>query len=366
MAQLNLLSQIFVDLIILTFVVYFIGSTETHIPFVYLFHIVLSSIFFTSGMSFLILDFSCLLFGACLVLERYGGFSTGGIFASMPYGGSSELPLRWVVLHYGSVLGIWAGVWYLAGHLADTVRKQDIQLAQANRRLEAALDERMRHMLWTTHALKSPFAAIAANTQLLLNGLCGTLPQQAVAVVERISQRCTRLSKEIQEMLQLANLESSSQQPAKSTVLNADDLLRTVIQQISPTAEKRSIRFVSDLEPVRVRGVHDHLMMLFENLISNAVNYSHPGGCVVVSAHQDNGCATISVIDEGIGIEAEKLPLVFEQYYRTKAAAAHNKESSGLGLAIVLQIVRLYGIRVCVHSAPNAGTRFDLYFETAA
>ena len=168
------------------------------------------------------------------------------------------------------------------------------------------------------------------------------------------------------EMLQLANLESSSQQPAQSTVLNADDLLRTVIQQISPTAEKRSIRFVSDLEPVRVRGVHDHLMMLFENLISNAVNYSHPGGCVVVSAHQDNGCATISVIDEGIGIEAEKLPLVFEQYYRTKAAAAHNKESSGLGLAIVLQIVRLYGIRVCVHSAPHAGTRFDLYFEIAS
>jgi signal transduction histidine kinase len=183
--------------------------------------------------------------------------------------------------------------------------------------------------------------------------------------VERISRRCNRLSKEIQEMLQLANLESSSQHPTELAKIDLAEILRAAVRQFAPGAERRSIAIVTDVQPVWVRGVNDHFVMLFENLISNAVNYSVDGGRVTVSAEPaENGPAKVSIIDEGIGIPAEKIPRIFEQYYRTKEAVAHNKESSGLGLAIVQHIVQLYCVRVCVQSAPQAGTRFDLYFET--
>lgn len=362
-AKLNLFTQIVIDLIVLTFVVYFVGSTDTHVPFVYLFHIVLSSIFFAGKTSFLILLLSSVLFGVCLLFERLSGFSSGGVFAATEFPDYFRRSLHGLLIHYASVLSIWAGVWYLAGHLAQTVRRQDIQMARTNQRLEAALEERMRHMLWTTHALKSPFAAISANTQLLLSGICGVLNDEALNVVQRIDRRCNRLSKEIQEMLQLANLESSSQQPSETANLDVSELLQAAVQQMTPATERRSIAIQTSLEPVSVCGLKDHFVMLFENLISNAVNYSYDGGQVMVSARRlENGQSQISIIDHGIGIEADKLPRIFEEYYRTKEAVAHNKESSGLGLAIVHPIVRLYCVRACVQSTPRAGTRFDLYF----
>jgi signal transduction histidine kinase len=71
------------------------------------------------------------------------------------------------------------------------------------------------------------------------------------------------------------------------------------------------------------------------------------------------------VADDGIGIPADKLPHIFDEHYRTNEAVRHNKDSSGLGLAIVRDVARLHGIRVVVRSSPMVGTVFDLHFPPA-
>jgi len=361
-AHLNLWGQIVFDLLVLTGVVHFAGSLETDVTFAYLFHIVLACIFLSGVESLAVTLVACILYTACLVAEDAGLLTAHSIFiGSAPRANLAATP--WIPLwNLGLALGIWLAVWYLTSHLAAVVRARDEELAETNRRLEAALDERSRHMLRTTHELKAPFAAIHASTQLLLDGQCGTIPEEALVFIRRISTRCRRLANEIQEMVQLANLRSESQGVLPNANLDVAEVLRWCIGQVMPLAEERKVAIEAELAETRTVGVEDHLKMLFSNVIGNAVVYSYEGGRVHVRCSPDeDGGTEVAVADRGIGIPADKLPHIFEEYYRTDEAVRHNKQSSGLGLTIVRHVAREHGIRIRVESRPGVGTTVYLY-----
>ena len=168
-------------------------------------------------------------------------------------------------------------------------------------------------------------------------------------------------------MLQLANLSSSGQKSLDSIELSLSEALNWCVEQVRPLAQEHRIVLDIDIQPARTKGVEDHLKMLFSNLLSNAVLYSHKGGHVGMKcSREDPSWAVVTISDEGIGIAAQKLPRIFDEHYRTKEAVRHNKESSGLGLAIVKHVTELHGIRLKVQSQPGAGTTFRLWFPCAA
>ena len=367
MVLLNLWSQITTDLVILTVVVYFVGGLETNIAFAYLFHIVLSCVFFSRRQSLIVTIMAIGMFAAGSIAEYVLKIlPTRSIFASPSFGQEMSPESAVLIFNFLLAVGIWLVVWYLASHLSSMVRRRDFVLAQTNRRLIAAQEERSRHMLATTHQLKAPFAAIYSNAQLLQQGYCGQIPDEAVQVIKRISSRCRRLTAEIQKMLQLANLSSTSQATLPRTRIVSTDLLLWCISQVEPVAQERGVTFKADMRPVAMVGTEDHFKMLFVNLLSNAVVYSEKGGEVLISCHPGaHSEPIITISDQGIGIPAEKLPRIFEEHYRTKEAVQHNKESSGLGLAIVKQVAQMYKIRIRVESRPGSGTKFELRFPVA-
>ena len=360
----NLWGQITVDLVILTGVVYFVGSLETNIAFTYLFHIVLSCVFFSGRQSLIVTLMAIGMFAACTMAEYVLKILPSmSIFANSFRQEYASPVLTMLAFDFFLTIGIWLVVWYLASHLSTMVRRRDFELAETNRRLVAAYEERSRHMLTTTHQLKAPFAAIYSNAQLLLQGYCGKIPEEALEVVERILQRCRRLTAEIQEMLQLANLSSTSMESLPGTRMLTTELLEWCISQVESVAQERGIVFKTDIRPVTLLGAEDHLKMLFVNLLSNAVIYSQRNGQVSISCKPGPNLEPVIVIeDNGIGIPADKLPRIFEEHYRTKEAVQHNKESSGLGLAIVKHVAEMYGIRIRVESRPGFGTKFELIF----
>lgn len=107
-------------------------------------------------------------------------------------------------------------------------------------------------------------------------------------------------------------------------------------------------------------GHRDRLAILFSNIIANAVSYSYEGGTVAVKAAQTGGQIRVTVSDRGIGIKEESLPHIFEEYYRTKIAAQHNANSTGLGLSIVREIARGSGLTIRVESEVGWGTSFEV------
>jgi signal transduction histidine kinase len=362
----NLWCQIITDLLVLTAVVYFVGSLETSIAFAYLFHIVLSCVFLTRKQSFIVTVMAIGMFAVCIIAEYILEILPPMSIFAVPAQEKSLPPvLATLAVDFFFAVGIWLVVWYLASHLSSMVRQRDFELAETNRRLITAQKERSQHMLSTTHQLKAPFAAIYSNAQLLLEGYCGDLPDEALQVTQRITSRCRRLTAEIHEMLQLANLSSAGQQAPARTKIGLTELLLWCKSQVEPTARERGVDFKVDLQPVPLVGTEDHFKMLFINLLSNAVTYSHKNGCVYISCRLGpNSEPVVTIADEGIGIPAGKLPNIFKEHYRTKEAVRHNKESSGLGLAIVKHVAEMYKIRIRVESRPGLGTKFELTFPS--
>jgi signal transduction histidine kinase len=344
--------------------VHFLGSLETVTPFLYLAHIVLACIFFSRRQSLVVVAVASGLYVVCVGLEHWQVVSAAGIYLDpgLRQGMASHPAFSWLTVW--SALGIFFVVWFLASHLSGLVREQEAELAQANRLLTIAQQEKTRHMLRTTHELKAPFAAIAANAQLLLGGHCGILPDAATEVVRRIAIRCRRLAVEIQEMLQLANLQSADT-PPQPISLDLAETARWAIARVGAVAQQRRVTVDEQLTSARVVAVEDHLKMLLTNVISNAIVYSAEGGIVRVrcDATPPEG-PVVTIDDEGIGIPPEKLPRIFDEYYRTEEAIRHNKDSTGLGLAIVRHVAVNHGIRVRVESAPGRGTRFTLRFPS--
>ncbi|MHC4559978.1 MAG: histidine kinase dimerization/phospho-acceptor domain-containing protein [Planctomycetota bacterium] len=234
----NLWGQIFVDLVVLTGVVYFIGSLETNVAFTYLFHILLSCVFFSRRQSLIVTIMAIGMFATCVTAEYVLKLLPSmSIFAGPSYEQNASPVPAILAVNFFSAIGIWLAVWYLASHLSSMVRRRDFELAETNLRLMAAQEERSRHMLATTHQLKAPFAAIYSNAQLLLQGYCGDIPDEALQVIQRITSRSRRLTAEIQEMLQLANLSSTSQQSLPRTKMVSTELLPWCISQVDPIVQ---------------------------------------------------------------------------------------------------------------------------------
>jgi signal transduction histidine kinase len=351
--------QIVSDLLILTAVVHWVHRDWPAAPFMYLFHLILACIVFPPTESLLVAALAATFYLSSLTFEAAG-------WIHPPPALTPHTPTTPSILAVTLPMFIvWAVIWYLASRLAETVRRRDRELAITNRRLEASSEERARHMLQTTHQLKAPFAAIHAQAQLLEGGYCGPLPDPAQTVVQKISARCLALSRQIQEMLQLANLRSQAQLPLAPRQVHLDQALDEVLARLEPAARLRGIQIQRQLNPALVTAIPDHLAMLLENLVLNAIHYSHNHSTIEVHNHTSATRQPVVVVrDHGIGIPKDKLPRIFDDYYRTEEAVQHNRASTGLGLAVVRHVARLLHARIQVESAPGWGTRFTVHFPT--
>jgi signal transduction histidine kinase len=325
----------------------------------YLFHIILACIVFPAGKSLAVVALAASMQLLCLAMISLDVLPPSPPLILSGSAGPAAVSAASLIYETGAMFLIWVVIWYLASELVRRLRRRDRQLALANHRLEASLKERTLHMLQTTHQLKAPFAAIHAQTQLLLGGYCGRVPDRVRSVVERIASRSQALSRQIQSMLQLANLRSRGQTAPPPQECDLAEALETVLVRLEPTARQRRIRFLKRIRPATVHAASDHMTMLLENLVVNAISYSYDDGVVsVVCLPQGGNAVVVSVRDRGIGIPADKLPRVFEDYFRTDEAAVHNPSSTGLGLAIVRQVASEAGISILLKSAPGWGTRF--------
>jgi len=358
--------QIGADLVVLTVVLYGLGGGLVSARFMYLFHIILACIVFPAWESLAVVGLAAglqLLMLAFKSMADWTPFAAAGLrFEPGLEPVRGVLPIQETVV----MLLIWGVIWHLASELSRRLRRRDCELALTNRRLNASLEERTAHMLQTTHQLKAPFAAIHAHAQLLSGGLCGELTDSARATAEKISVRCVALSRQIQDMLQLANLRSKGQGAPSRETFDLAALADAAMDRAEPAARQRHIRLRKHLRPFTVHAVRDHLTMLLDNLIVNAVNYSHDCGTVSVFCGPGRGqTGILSVRDHGIGIPAEKLSRVFEDYFRTDQAVRHNRASTGLGLAIARQVARAADITLEVRSSPGWGSRFTAFLPGA-
>lgn len=352
---LNMWIQIVADLAVLTVLVHFVGSTETFIAFTYLFHIVLACIFLPRSQSFLVLAIAAILYCGCVLLEQTGAIAHASLFMTPPNQGFCSFL---AFISSGSAVALWVVVWHLVSSLAAVVRKRDWQLSEANQELVRAQETQIRQMLQTAHDLKTPFAGIDTNIQVLHAQHWNELSEPVREIIERIRIRSLCLSARIKDILILGDLRTQASQQIREARVDLPALIRDVIADLEDKAAERGIRVEFKALPVVLSSDHRQLSILFSNLIANAILYSRPGGYVTITVTPEDRQVNVAVADCGIGIGAEHLPHIFDEYYRTKEAAQFNKQSTGLGLAIVRQVAQNLGLGIRVASEPEQGSTF--------
>ncbi len=357
----NLWFQIVTDLIMLSALVYLTGPVATVLPCAYLFHIALACIFFARRQSLVVL-----LLSAGLYLAVTG--------ADMAFPGiQPELTVRTddaadVLLgRFLPTIGIWFGVWYLVSTLSAMVRQRDGELERANQLLRQADAEKNRQVLRVTHDLKAPFAGIENNIQILKIEHWETIPEPVQGIINRIAAKSEILRERISSILLLGRLRAETGGPLAQDTVNLGNLLNAVIGELDELARQHRITISTDCPPDTVITTDTRqLGMMLQNLIANALHYSHEGGRIEVSVQPGPESTRVRVTDHGIGIRADALPHIFDDYYHTPEAATHNSRTTGLGLAIVRQAASNLGLTIQVESTSGAGSTFDILLPDGA
>lgn len=226
-------------------------------------------------------------------------------------------------------------------------------------RAKIAFDESMRHreemVQDVAHDLRTPLTSIKGAAQNLLDGVAGPLGSDAREYVEIVREHSDRLIGAVNWLLEAMRITSAPLQVRLSEI-DVGELCASVANGLRPIAEER--RIALDLTRTEAVAMADgeKLRQVLENLVGNALKFTQAGGSVHVGVEADASDVRILVRDTGVGMDAQELGRIFERYYRRDQAAG----SSGLGLVISREVVRLHGGQICVKSEPGRGSEFTV------
>jgi signal transduction histidine kinase len=355
----NIWLQITADLLVVTALVHIIGSTDTFVAFAYLFHIAIACIFFPPKGSFFVTLLAVGLYMTLIIAEVTKLWASTSVLDIRLINIDKD-PLMTIIFALTAVF-VWLVTWIFISNLSKAVRMRDQQLSIANEQLIAAGLEKTQQVLMTTHELKAPFSGIESNIQVLKFQFWDEIPESVHGIIDKIEARSKTLRERIGQILILGDIKSKADIESEIEPVNLSESINEMASLVSEKAESRDVTVDIDVSPVTVPGNRQHLNILFSNLISNAIIYSHEGGKVEVKTEKNNDSeVSILVIDHGIGIRDDALPHIFEAYYRTKEGAKFNKTSTGLGLSMVKEIAIKHGINIIVNSEIDKGTTFEV------
>jgi two-component system phosphate regulon sensor histidine kinase PhoR len=211
-----------------------------------------------------------------------------------------------------------------------------------------------------SHELRTPLTSIHGYVSVLRER--DDLPAEAdkhLAVVERSADRLRFLVDDLIEASQAAGTGMTlNRRPCRLA-----DVVRDAVQAARPHAEQSGVDLRLEMpgrDPVRAVIDPIRVAQALDNLISNAIKYTPPGGWAVITLTPSDDGAELSVRDSGIGIREEDLPRVFNRFYRTAEASERAVQGAGLGHSITRTIVEAHGGRVAVCSTHGQGSEFRI------
>lgn len=212
-----------------------------------------------------------------------------------------------------------------------------------------------------THELRAPVSAIEGYLTAFLTGAAGNDPKMYRQMMERARQRARSLLDLINDLLEYSRLEAKSP-VRKKELLDISSIIVNTVELLKGQSGSKDLKFEVDVPeslPL-IEADKKEMEQLLTNLISNAIKYNVKNGKVIVSARPNKHFLNIIVADTGIGIDAEHLPHIFDEFYRVSCPETRYTTGTGLGLSIVKKIVESHFGRIDVESTPNKGTTFTV------
>ncbi|WP_440766927.1 PAS domain S-box protein [Natronorubrum sp. DTA7] len=227
-------------------------------------------------------------------------------------------------------------------------------------KLEAS-NERLEQFAYAaSHDLQEPLRMVTSYLQLLENRYADALDEDAAEFIEFAVDGAERMREMIEGLLQYSRVET---QGDSFEPIDLDDVLESTLENLAIQIEETDAEITTESLP-RVRGDRSQLQQVFQNLISNAIEYSGDAPPqVCVSAERNGSVCDVSVRDEGIGIDPENRERIFDVFQRLHSREQHS--GTGLGLALCQRIVERHDGEIRVDSEPGEWTTFTFTLPAA-
>src|SRR5437868_2856535 len=230
-------------------------------------------------------------------------------------------------------------------------RQAEEELQDANRRKDEFL-------AMLSHELRNPLAPIRNAVELMRR--VGTHEQRVVMARDVIDRQVTQLARLVDELLDVSRI-SQGKIVLKKEPVELGKIVAAAVETVRPMIDVREQRLAVEVSPrpVWLLGDFARLSQVVANLLNNASKYTPEGGRIRLAATADHGYATITVEDNGSGIDAERLPRVFELFVQGERGLDRAQGGLGIGLTLVKRLVELHQGRVAAESAgPGKGATF--------
>ncbi|MBQ7923479.1 MAG: two-component sensor histidine kinase [Clostridia bacterium] len=205
-----------------------------------------------------------------------------------------------------------------------------------------------------SHDLRTPLTMISGYSEVIRD-LPGEATPENMQIIIDETRRLTSL---VNDMLEVSQYQSGNQ-VIHPTLFNLTDVVRQSIARYAKLREKEGYRLILEADgDVYVHADETRILQVLYNLINNAVNYTGEDKTVIIRQTMEEKEVVLSVIDSGIGIPEEQLPMVWERYYKVHDFHKRANMGTGLGLSIVKNILVLHNARFGVQSKVGSGSRF--------
>jgi signal transduction histidine kinase len=348
--------QISADLLILTVLLHFSGGIENPFVFYFIFHMIIASILLSVWDSYLQATFAILVFGLLVLLEYLQ------LLPHYCLRGFAPNCLHRNKLYILGTLFVFTTALYLAVYMASYIsvrlKRTERAYMQANILLQEKDYIKDEYVLRVTHDIKAHLATIQSCLGMVVNKVVEPHDEQRLKFVDRAYARTINLTHFVKTLLKLTQMRLNDKLvvdvfPLKETVHNA-------VSAVSTKAEEKSITLNCNIEQSldTISGNQFSIEEVFTNLLLNAIRYTPEKGTVTIDAKNGKGCVVIEITDTGIGIPADEIGDVFDEFFRASNARKVHQDGTGLGLSIAKYIVERHSGKIWVDSIKDTGTKF--------
>jgi signal transduction histidine kinase len=227
--------------------------------------------------------------------------------------------------------------------------------------IRETLEMLRRFIADASHELNTPLSTLKARAEMMAKN---NLEPKLKKDLQIIDAAISRMEKIVEDLMLLAEIEGTREKPNDETT-RIDQAVIRIFAEFKPKFVNKNIQFELSVVETELKAyISSHSFeRVVANLVENAFRYTEAGGNVKVSLLREGSFVKIDVIDSGIGIPPDKLPYIFDRFYRVENSRSRQSGGSGLGLAIVKALVDSHNGRISVSSEVGKGSIFTVFLK---